>query len=151
MPEMQEEMRDMTPPTFTRTGQTKLVGEWNAYEVRVEHPEQDGEMIMWFSQDVDADFRTLAQQVSESMSSLLNSPLLRMGGGGGGPAETFEQFQAQMNAVEMPDGFPVQIITDAGGSPSTNTLRAIDQNASFGPETWEPPAGYTKMDMPFIR
>jgi len=56
-----------------------------------------------------------------------------------------------MNATDLPDGFPVQIISDAGGSESTTTLRSIDQDASFGPETWQAPAGYSKVDMPFIR
>lgn len=150
-PEVTEEMENMTPPTFTRTGNTKQVGEWSAYEVLVQHPDHDGNMTMWFSQDVDADFRTLAQQFADSMSSLLNSPMMRMGGGGGGPSEAFQQLQAQINAVDMPDGFPVQIITDDGGTQATTTLRAIDQGASFGADTWEPPAGYTKMDLPFIR
>jgi len=148
--EVEQEVENITPPTFTRTGNTKQVGAWNAYEVRVEHPDQDGEMTMWFSPDVDADFRSLAQQVVDSVSSLLNSPLARMGGAGGG-AGIMQQIEAQMSAVDMPDGFPVQIISAAGGTTSTTTLRAIDLNPTFGPETWEAPAGYTKMDMPFIR
>lgn len=155
MPNMPQQNEDdetsMTPPTFTRTGNTKQVGEWSAYEVLVEHPEQDGDTIMWFSQDVDADFRTMAERLVESMSSLLDNPMMQMGGGGNTMADNFSQFRAQMNATDLPDGFPVQIISDAGGSQTTNTLRSIDQNASFGPETWEPPAGYTKVDMPFIR
>jgi hypothetical protein len=150
-PQMEEEMGDMTPPTFTRTGNTKQVGQWNAYEVLVQHPEQDGDLTMWFSPDVDADFRALAQQVMDSMSSLLNSPMLGGMGGGGGAAGVIGQIQAQMTATNMPDGFPVQIVSNAGGSQSTNTLLAIDQGASFGVDTWEPPAGYAKMDMPFIR
>ena len=31
------------------------------------------------------------------------------------------------------------------------TLKQIDQNASFGAETWTAPSGYTKMDLPFRR
>lgn len=149
--ETEEPAADMTPPTFTRTGNTKMVGEWNAYEVIVEHPEQEGDTVMWFSPDVGADFRTLAEQAMASMSSLLDNPMLQMGGGGGGTSEAIQQFKAQLAATDMPDGFPVQIISDAGGTQTTNTLRAIDQNASFGVDTWEAPAGYTKMDMPFIR
>ena len=71
-----------------------------------------------------------------------------MGSRGGG---MIGQIQAQMAAVNMPDGFPVQIISSVGGMPSTSTLHAIDQNAAFGPETWEAPAGYAKMAMPFRR
>jgi len=143
--DMEHEAEAGVPPTFTRTGNTKMVGAWNAYEVRVEHPEQDDEMIMWMSQDVDADFSALVQQIMDSMSSLLNSPMMQMGGGGG--AGDFQDFQRQMASVDMPDGFPVQIVT----GDNTNTLLAIDQSASFGADTWEAPAGYTKMDMPFIR
>ena len=149
-PQVEEELTDTTPPTFTRSGNTKQVGQWNAYEVLVRHPEQDGDLTMWFSQEVDADFRGLVQQVMDSMSSLLNNPMLGgMGGGGGGGV--IGQIQAQMTAVNMPDGFPVQIVSNAGGMPSTSTLRAIDQSVSFGADTWEAPAGYSKMEMPFIR
>lgn len=154
MPEQVEARmeEDMTPPSFTRTGNTKQIEQWNAYEVLVQHPEQDGDLTMWFSQEVDADFRALVGQVMDSMSTLLNSPML---GGmvvrSGGAAGVIGQIQAQMTAVNMPDGFPVQIISSAGGTLSTNTLRAIDQNADFGPETWEAPEGYSKMAMPFRR
>lgn len=149
--QIEEELEeDRMPPTFTRTGNTKQIGQWSAYEVLVQHPEQDGDLTMWFSQEVDADFRALVGQVMGSMSSLFNSPMLgRMGGGGA--AGMLGQIQAQMTAVNMPDGFPVQIISSAGGMQSTNTLRVIDQNASFGPETWEAPAGYSKMAIPFRR
>lgn len=149
-PKIEEEIADATPPTFTRTGNTKQVGEWAAYEVLVEHPDQDGNMIMWFSQDVGADFRGLAEQVVTSMLFLLNSPMMSMVGGGGGGG-IFNGIEAQLAAVDMPDGFPVQIIFGSGGGQSTKTLKAIDQNATFDPATWEAPEGYTKMPMPFGR
>ena len=89
MPGVEEEMANATPPSFTRTGNTKQVGEWAAYEVLVEHPDNPGDTIIWFSQDVDVDFRALAQQVMDSMSSLLDNPMMRGMGGmmppGGGP------------------------------------------------------------------
>ncbi len=151
MPQQDEEERDVTPPTFTRTGNTKQVAEWSAYEVRVEHPEQDGETMMWFSQDVDADFRSLAQQMVSSLSSIFSNPMMQGMAGGGGTAGILDQIRAQMSSVDIPDGFPVQVISDNGGTQSTNTLRGIDQNASFGPETWQAPAGYSKMDLPFRR
>ena len=152
MPPGIEEIEEMTPPTFVRTGNTKQVGSWNAYEVRVEHPEQDGEMSMWFSQEVDADFRALVEQMVESMQSLLQNPMLqRMQGGGDNPMAMVNSIRAQLNAVEMPDGFPVQIVSNEGGSQSTNTLKAIEQGASFDASTWEAPAGYQKMQMPFRR
>lgn len=151
MPQAQGDEQPVTPPTFTRTGNTKQVGEWSAYEVLVEHPEQDADTVMWMSQDVDADFQTMAETLVESMSSMMDNPMMQMGGGGGGISDAFAQVRAQMNATEMPDGFPVQIISNAGGTQTTNTLRSIDQNAAFGPETWEAPAGYTKVDMPRIR
>ena len=148
--QIEEEMADAAPPTFTRTGNTKQVGEWAAYEVLVENPDTDDDMIMWFSQDVDADFRSLAEQVVTSMSSLLDSPIMSMAGGGGGGG-IFDEIEAQLNAVDMPDGFPVQMISGAGGGQTTNTLKTIDQNATFDAATWEAPAGYTKMPMPFGR
>ncbi len=151
MPNQMPDPDDVTPPIFTRTGNTKQVGEWNAYEVLVEHPDQEGETMMWFSQDVDADFRGLAEQLVSSLSSIFNNPLMSRMTGGGGAGDVLQQIQSQMNAVDIPDGFPVQVINQASGSPSTMTLRAIDQGATFGPETWEAPAGYQKMDLPFRR
>ena len=70
---IEEEIAEATPPTFTRTGNTKQVGEWAAYEVLVESPDQDGDTIMWFSQDVGADFRSLAEQIVTAMASVFNS------------------------------------------------------------------------------
>ena len=152
MPDVEEEVANATPPTFTRTGNTKQVGGWNAYEVIVEHPDQDGDMTMWFSPDVDADFRQVAQQVIGSVASLLNSPMLRMGGGGGGGGQDLmNSIQAQLSSVDMPDGFPVQIVSNSGGVQAVNTLRAIDQSVSFEPSTWEAPEGYEKMQLPFRR
>ena len=152
MPRVEQEIADAAPPTFTRTGNTKQVGEWAAYEVLVEQPDQTGDMIMWFSQDVGADFRTLAQQVIESMSSLLGNPMMQGMTGGGGGGNFMEKIEAQLSGADMPDGFPVQIINDVGsGQESTSTLKAIDQNATFDAVTWEAPAGYTKMAMPFGR
>ncbi len=147
-PEVEEEIEDRTPPTFTRTGNTKQVGEWNAYEVKVEHPEQDGDVTMWFSMDVDADFRDVATQMMDSMGGLLNDPMISRMGGGGGGGSLIDTVKAQLGAAEMPDGFPVQIITDAGGSTNTTTLRAIDSSASFDAVTWTPPEGYQKMTLP---
>jgi hypothetical protein len=152
--QMEEEAEAMEPPTFTRTGNTKQVGEWSAYEVLVQHPDQEGDTTMWMSQDVDADFETLVQQVAASMSSFLDSPMMQMAGGPGGRGggmNPLAEFQSQMASVDFPDGFPVQIITNSGGTQTTATLMAINQNASFGADTWQPPAGYTKMEMPFIR
>ena len=151
-PETEEELVEATQPTLTRTGNTKQVGEWAAYEVLAQNPGEDGGMFMWFSQDVGADFRTLAEQILTSMSSLLNSPIMSMiSMTGGSDAGLFDEIQAQLEAVDMPDGFPVQIISSADGMERTSTLKAIDQDATFDTATWEPPEGYTKMRMPFGR
>ena len=151
-PETEEELVEATQPTLTRTGNTKQVGEWAAYEVLAQNPGEDGGMFMWFSQDVGADFRTLAEQILTSMSSLLNSPIMSMiSMAGGSDLGLFDGIQAQFEAVDMPDGFPVQIISSADGMERTSTLKAIDQDATFDTATWEPPEGYTKMRMPFGR
>ena len=151
-PETEEELVEATQPTLTRTGNTKQVGEWAAYEVLAQNPGEDGGMFMWFSQDVGADFRTLAEQILTSMSPLLNSPIMSMiSMAGGSDPGLFDEIQAQFEAVDMPDGFPVQIISSADGMERTSTLKAIDQDATFDTATWEPPEGYTKMRMPFGR
>ena len=151
-PETEEELVEATQPTLTRTGNTKQVGAWAAYEVLAQNPGEDGGMFMWFSQDLEADFRTLAEQILASMASLLNSPIMSMiSMAGGSDPGLFDEIQAQLEAVDMPDGFPVQIISSADGMERTSTLKAIDQDATFDTATWEPPEGYTKMRMPFGR
>jgi len=108
-------------------------------------------LTMWFSQDVDADVQAIAEQVMGSLSSLLDNPMLRGMGGMGGGAGVLDSMQRDIASLNMPDGFPVQVISNDGGMQSTNTLRAIDQRASFGPSTWAAPEGYQKMQMPMIR
>ena len=109
-------------------------------------------MFMWFSQDLEADFRTLAEQILASMASLLNSPIMSMiSMTGGSDPGLFDEIEAQLETVDMPDGFPVQIISSANGMERTITLKAIDQDVTFDTATWDPPEGYTKMRMPFSR
>ena len=151
-PETAEELVEATQPTLTRTGNTKQVGAWAAYEVLAQNPGEDGGMFMWFSQDLEADFRTLAEQILASMASLLNSPIMSMiSMTGGSDPGLFDEIEAQLETVDMPDGFPVQIISSADGMERTSTLKAIDQDVTFDTVTWEPPEGYTKMRMPFGR
>ena len=151
-PETAEELVEATQPTLTRTGNTKQVGAWAAYEVLAQNPGEDGGMFMWFSQDLEADFRTLAEQILASMASLLNSPIMSMiSMTGGSDPGLFDEIEAQLETVDMPDGFPVQIISSANGMERTITLKALAQDVTFDTATWDPPEGYTKMRMPFSR
>jgi hypothetical protein len=151
-PDIEEEIGEARQPIFTRTGNTKQVGEWAAYEVLVQNPNQDGNMSMWFSLDIVADFHALGEQVVTSMSSLLNSPIMSMVSMvGGGESVLFDEIQAQLSVADVPDGFPVQIISNSDGMENTSTLKAIDQNATFDSAIWEAPEGYAKMRMPFGR
>lgn len=145
-----EEDEMSEPPTFTRTGNTKTVGEWSAYEVRVEHPEQTGDTTMWFSEDVAVDPAQLMQSVASSMESM-QAPML--GGMGGGDASGFGMLASareMMARMNMPAGFPVQIITTEGGDTTTITLKAVRQGP-LEASVFEAPAGYQKMQMPGIR
>lgn len=139
-----------TPPTFTRTGNTKTVGAWNAYEVLVEHPDQDGEVHMWFSEDIDVDVLAFATQVAEAMQSFNNPMMQRMNQGQGINLGMLGAMREGLVDLELPDGFPVQIISQDDGQTTTMTLTAVDQGPQ-DPANFQPPADYQRMEMPFIR
>jgi hypothetical protein len=49
--------------------------------------------------------------------------------------------------MDVPPGFPVEIITSEGGTTTTITVVDIEQGALDATE-FEPPAGYQKMQIP---
>jgi hypothetical protein len=49
--------------------------------------------------------------------------------------------------MDVPPGFPVEIITSEGGTTTTITVVDIEQGALDASE-FEPPAGYQKMQIP---
>lgn len=141
------------PPSFTRTGNTKQIGSWDAYEVKVTHPEQTGEMTVWMSEDVDVDLVTFVTQMAAAMEAFTGPMIQGMAGGGGGGAPELGMLGSlrdQITEVDLPEGFPVQVITVDQGETSTMTLTQAEQG-SLGADTFQPPSGYQEMQMPGMR
>lgn len=140
-----------TPPSFVRTGNTKQVGPWNAFEVEVTHPEQTGQTTIWFSEDVDIDLLAFLQQLTASMESF-SSPLMQGMGRGAAGAELgmLGALHDQITQMDLPSGFPVQIISTEDGETQTMTLTEAEQGP-MEPSTFQPPASYQEMRMPGIR
>lgn len=151
--QMQERSDFDTPPSFTRTGNTKQVGSWDAYEVEVTHPEQTGSTTIWFSEDVDLDLMTFLTQMTRSVEAFASPMMQGMGRGGGGGAAELGMLGAmrdQLGQMDLPAGFPVQIISVEDGETNTMTLTRAEQGP-MTPDTFQPPSGYQEMRMPGIR
>jgi len=140
-----------TPPSFVRTGNSKQIGPWTAYEVEVTHPEQTGQTTVWFSEDVDVDLVTFLRQMAASMESF-TSPMMQGMGRGASGAELgmLGALHDQIGQMDLPTGFPVQIINVEQGETNTITLTGAEQGP-MSPDTFAPPSGYQEMRMPGIR
>lgn len=136
-----------TPPRFVATGNTKTVGTWNASEYQLIHEDQTSETQMWFSEDIDVDLKSVLDQVMESMESL-NNPMMQRMGGDMSDAGMIETMNERWDEMDVPAGFPVQIVTTEGGSTNTVTVTTVEQGA-LDSSVFQAPAGYQKMQMPF--
>lgn len=132
---------------LVRTGRTKTVGRWSAYEVKVEGDPQE-EATMWFSDEVGIEWAELLQMQQAHMSAFTSPLMQQMGEGGesgfGGLLDTVQQMLGQSG---MPSGFPVQIVSEQMGSTYTMTLKEA-RREDFSESIFQPPAGYQKMEMP---
>lgn len=134
------------PPRFVATGNTKMVGVWNAEEYRLEGPEDTPDAVFWFTTDTGADLRPVLEQLVGAIDAL-NTPALQSISGGmpdGGMVGAMDERWEEMN---VPPGFPVEIITNEGGSPMTITMTSVEQGV-FDAADFEPPADYQKMQIP---
>ena len=69
--------------------------------------------------------------------------------GGGGMSLSFLQFQTVAQAQGLPAGRVVRIVADDGAGTTTITLTDLEPGV-LPASTFEPPAGYTQMQMPSI-
>ena len=137
------------PPRFVATGNTKTVGGWSADEYRLEGPEDTPDAIFWFTTETGAELRPVLEQLVAAIDAL-NTPALQSISGGmpdGGLVAAMDERWDEMN---VPPGFPVEIITSEGGTNTTITVVSVEQGALDASE-FEAPAGYQKMNMPVRR
>ena len=135
------DMFDTTQLVFQQTGATDQIGPWNAFEVEMTDP--DGERgSLWLTTDTDTGLFEVMVRVADA-ASIMSSPM------GGGMSLDFLQFQTVAQAQGLPAGRVVRIVYDDDNGATTITLTEVDP----GPlpnDTFEPPAGYTQMQMPSI-
>ncbi|MFQ5744028.1 MAG: hypothetical protein ACE5HV_10620 [Acidobacteriota bacterium] len=137
--ELQEKLSE-EPPRFVPTGATQQIGPWNAREFRIEAKDFSGEATIWFSEDVDADLRRVIEDLSSSVEAL-NNPALSRFGGGIPSGELIMAMKEKIDEMELPAGFPVQIVVDSDRTTTVN-LKAIEQGP-IDSSTFQPPEGYS--------
>jgi hypothetical protein len=138
-----------TPPRFVPTGGTKTVGAWSASEYRLEGPEDTPDATFWFSEETGADLHLLVEQLVAAVDTL-NTPALQRISGGMPDGGLVAQMNEGWDEMNVPPGFPVEIITSEGGTMTTITVISVQQGA-LDPTDFEPPAGYQKMQIPIRR
>ena len=137
------------PPLFVATGNTKTVGGWSADEYRLEGPEDTPDAIFWFTADTGADLHPVLEQLVAAIDAL-NTPALQSISGGMPDGGLVGAMNERWDEMNVPPGFPVEIITNEGGTTTTITVISVEQGALDAAD-FEPPAGYQKMQIPIRR
>lgn len=135
-----------TPPRFVATGNTKAIGAWSADEYRLEGPEDTPDAVFWFTTDTGAELLPVLEQLVSAIDAL-NTPALQSISGGMPDGGLVGAMNERWDEMDVPPGFPVEIITSEGGTTTTITVVDIEQGALDATE-FEPPAGYQKMQIP---
>ena len=127
---------------FQETGATDQIGSWSAFEV--EMTDSDGNVgSLWLTTDSDIGLFEVMLRVADA-ASVMSSPM-----GGVGMSMSFLQFQTVAQAQGLPEGQVVRIVSDDGDGTTTITLADV-QSGPLPGGTFEPPDGYTQMQMPSI-
>ena len=128
---------------FEQTGLTQQIGPWDAFEV-VMHGSDGQEGALWLTTDVEIGIFEISHRAAEG-ASMLQTP---MAGGGGGPQQ-FLQLRSLAEAQGLPDGRVVRIVSNDDDGAAIITLLNVETGPLPG-DTFEPKAGYEKMQMPVI-
>ena len=136
------DMFDTTQVEFQQTGATDQIGAWNVFEVEMTDP--NGERgSLWLTTDTDTGLFEVMARVADA-ASIMSSPI-----GGSGMSLEFLQFQTVAQAQGLPAGRVVRIVSDDANGATTITLTEVEPGP-LPSGTFEPPAGYTQMQMPSI-
>ncbi len=128
---------------FEQTGLTQQIGSWNAFEVLMRGSDgQEG--ALWLTTDAEIGLFEISHRAAEA-ASILQNP---MAGGGGGPQQ-FLQLRSLAEAQGLPDGRVVRIVSQDDNRGAIITLLDVETGPLPG-DTFEPPAGYEKTQVPVI-
>ena len=126
---------------FQQTGATDQIGSWNAFEV--EMTDANGDVgSLWLTTDSEIGLFEIMLGVADA-ASVMSSPM------GGGMSLNLLHFQTVAQAQGLPPGQVVRIVSDDGDDTTTITLADV-QSGPLPSGTFEPPDGYTQMQMPAI-
>ena len=126
---------------FQQTGATDQIGPWSAFEV--EMTDGNGEVgSLWLTTDSDIGLFEVMLRLADA-ASIMSSPM------GGGMSMEFLQFQTVSQAQGLPAGRVVRIVSDDDSGTTTITLTDV-QPGPLPSGTFDPPAGYSQMQMPSI-
>ena len=128
---------------FERTGATGPVGPWNAFEVRMTNADGE-EGALWITTDADIGLFEVSLRLAESASAL-QMPMA----GSAGAAEEFLRYRSVAESQGLPDGKVVRIVSGEDDEAVTITLMSVELG-TLPSDTFEPPAGYERMQMPSI-
>ena len=111
-------------------------------------PEQNDVLIMLHPESEWTTGRSKEQLVAAIEA--LNTPALQRISGGMPDGGLVEQMNEGWDEMNVPPGFPVEIITSEGGTITTITVVSVEQG-DLDPADFEPPPDYQKMQMPIRR
>ena len=134
---------DPSQMQFETTSNREQVGPWDAVEVLMSDPDgQEGSL--WFTTDVETGLFELMARAA-GVASALQMP---MASGGMAAALQFLRYEAIAEAEGLPEGRVVRIDSRDRDQSSTITLASIEPGP-LPEDTFEAPAGYQQMQMPF--
>ena len=131
---------------FDPTGQTETIGPWSATGVRMTGLESGQEGTLWVAAELDSGLFELFARMGDALEAM-RMPML--GGGGAGPQQQLMRYRQMSNAIGLPDGGVVRLDVNDQNGATTITLQSLDEGP-FAGDSFAPPAGYEKMQMPNI-
>ena len=137
---------DINSVAFEPTGETEMIGSWNATGVRMTGLEAGQEGTLWVASELDSGLFELFASMGDALEAM-QMPML--GGGAGGPQQQLMRYQQLGNAAGLPDGGVVRLDAKDQNGATTITLQSHDASP-FSDDPFAPPAGYEKMQMPNI-
>lgn len=130
---------DVTQWTFERSGATDTINGMSAFEVKTTGPEgQSG--ALWMTTDGDIGLFEALARLGETFQSMgiagTNNPMQRL-----------QEYAFYARAQGLPEGRVIRVLD--GKSGTIITVTGIEMGP-FAPETWAPPAEYTRQQMPMM-
>lgn len=144
----QEAKEDFDPASiiFIETGNHETIGNWDAFEVRVQGDVFQDAML-WLTRETKVGIVEIFGRMAEPLSSFTSLPMMRANAG---PQADMHRMQTLAKADGMPKGATIRVVHVADGQTSILTLEEV-KIGPFDPSLREAPKGYKKMQMPMMR